>query len=127
MKFHGVTHGTPTADGIVQTFAVEGRRGRVSLATITFEEQPGRTLLHENVVLQSVEDRDAMVQSGMEQGVNDAKVRRDVSSPEPVWRRAHPGVPLRFRLPWRWAEENEGSCAVVVDFGLRRTTKLCQE
>ena len=75
--FHGVFHGTPSPDGIVRTFEFEGAPGHVSLETATFEERGGRTLLRMNAVYQSVEDRDAMVQSGMEDGVNDSMERLD--------------------------------------------------
>jgi uncharacterized protein YndB with AHSA1/START domain len=73
--FHGVYHGTPSLDGIVQTFEFEGTPGHVSLQTLTFEDQGGKTLLRQNAVFQSVEDRDGMLQSGMEDGVNDSMER----------------------------------------------------
>jgi len=73
--FHGVYHGTPSPDGIVQTFEYEGAPGHVSLTTIAFEERGGKTLLRQSAVFQSVEDRDAMVQSGMERGVNEGMER----------------------------------------------------
>ena len=75
--FHGVFHGTPSPDGIVQTFEYEGWPGHVSLETLTFEERGDRTLMRQNAVYQSVEDRDAMIQSGMESGVNDSMERLD--------------------------------------------------
>ena len=75
--FHGVHHGTPSPDGIVRTFEFEGAPGRVSLETATFEEHGGGTLLRQNVVFQSVEDRDAMARSGMETGVDDSMERLD--------------------------------------------------
>ena len=76
-SFHGVFHGTPSLDGIVQTWEFEGEPGRVSLGTVTFEEQGGRTLVRSNTVFQSIEDRDGMVASGMEEGVNDSMERLD--------------------------------------------------
>jgi len=75
--FHGVYHGTPSVEGIVQTFEFEGMPGHVSLEKVTFEEQDGKTLLRQNSVFQSVEDRDGMVESGMEDGVNDSMERLD--------------------------------------------------
>jgi uncharacterized protein YndB with AHSA1/START domain len=75
--FHGVFHGTPSIDGIVQTFEYEGVPGHVCLETLTFEEQDGKTVLHINEVYQSVEDRDAMLQSGMESGINESYERLD--------------------------------------------------
>ena len=75
--FHGVYHGTPSLDGIVRTFEFEGMPGHVSLETATFEDRGGRTLLRLSSVFQSVEDRDGMIQSGMEQGVNEGMERLD--------------------------------------------------
>jgi uncharacterized protein YndB with AHSA1/START domain len=75
--FHGVYRGTPSPAGIVQTFEFEGMPGHVSLETITFEEHGGKTLLHQNAIFQSVEDRDGMMQSDMEIGVNDSMERLD--------------------------------------------------
>ena len=69
--FHGVHHGTPSPDGIVRTFEFDGMPGHVSLEWLTFEERGERTLLRARAVFQSVADRDGMVQSGMEHGVND--------------------------------------------------------
>lgn len=75
--FHGVFHGTPSVDGAVQTFEFEGAPGHVSLDTATFEDLGGRTRVRVNSVFQSVEDRDAMVQSGMESGVTEGYERLD--------------------------------------------------
>ena len=69
--FRGVFHGTPTVDGIVQTFEFEGAPGNVALETLTFEERDGRTVVHTNSVFQSVAARDAMIESGMEVGVTE--------------------------------------------------------
>ncbi|HKB47471.1 MAG TPA: SRPBCC family protein [Ktedonobacterales bacterium] len=76
--FHGVFHGTPSPEnGIVQTFEFEGAPGHVSLETLTLEERGRKTLLRTNGVFQSVEDRDAMIASGMERGVNEGMERLD--------------------------------------------------
>ena len=76
--FHGVFHGTPSPDsGIVQTFEFEGAPGHVSLETLTFEERGDRTLVRTNDVFQSVEDRDAAIASGMEEGINESMERLD--------------------------------------------------
>jgi uncharacterized protein YndB with AHSA1/START domain len=69
--FHGVFHGEPSPDGFVQTFEFEGAPGHVSMDTLTLEEHNGRTTVRTNSVFQSVEARDAMVQSGMAEGMND--------------------------------------------------------
>lgn len=73
--FHGVYHGTPSCDGIVQTFEYERIPGHVFLNTITFEEHDGQTTLRQNSVFQSVEDRDSYVEGGMEKGVTDSMDR----------------------------------------------------
>lgn len=76
--FRGVFHGMPSPeDGIVRTFEYEGAPGHVSLETLTFEEQDGKTLVRVNDVFQSVEDRDAMLESGMEEGLNEGYERLD--------------------------------------------------
>ena len=69
--FHGVFHGEPSPDGWVQTFEFEGAPGHVSMDTLTLEERDGKTIVRTNTVFQSVEARDAMVQSGMAEGMND--------------------------------------------------------
>jgi uncharacterized protein YndB with AHSA1/START domain len=68
--FHGVFHGTPSPDRMTQTFEFEGWPGQVSLETLQLEERDGKTLLRNRAVYQSVEARDAMIASGMEQGMN---------------------------------------------------------
>jgi uncharacterized protein YndB with AHSA1/START domain len=75
--FHGVFHGTPSVDGIVQTFEFEGAPGHVALEWATFEARDGKTLVRQRSVYQSVEDRDAMVESGMEEGLNESMERLD--------------------------------------------------
>ncbi len=75
--FHGVFHGTPSPDGIVQTFEFEGAPGHVSLDSLTFDEKDGRTVLHARSVHQSIEARDAMVASGMEGGLTEGYQRLD--------------------------------------------------
>ena len=73
--FHGVFHGDPSPDAIVQTFEFEGAPGHVCLQTDTLTERDGRTLVRTVSAFQSVEDRDAMVAAGMERGVRDSGER----------------------------------------------------
>ncbi|HEX5825857.1 MAG TPA: SRPBCC family protein [Candidatus Limnocylindrales bacterium] len=75
--FHGVFHGTPSPDGMVQTFEFEGAPGYVSLDAITLEEEGGRTRVRIHSVHQTVEGRDAMVASGMEAGLDAGYQRLD--------------------------------------------------
>ena len=75
--FRGVFHGTPSMEGIVQTFEFEGAPGHVSLEMLSFEERGDRTLLQTRSVYPSIGARDAMIESGMEGGVNDSMDRLD--------------------------------------------------
>jgi uncharacterized protein YndB with AHSA1/START domain len=75
--FHGVFHGDPSPDAIVQTFEFEGAPGHVSMDTVTFEERDGRTTVRTNSLFQSVEARDAMVASGMGDGMSQGYERLD--------------------------------------------------
>jgi uncharacterized protein YndB with AHSA1/START domain len=75
--FHGVFHGDLTPGGMTQTFEFEGAPGHVSLDKLTLEERDGRTIARTHSVYQSVEDRNAMVESGMEEGMNDGFDRLD--------------------------------------------------
>jgi uncharacterized protein YndB with AHSA1/START domain len=75
--FHGVFHGEPSLDGIVQTFEFEGAPGHVSLDSLVFEERGGGTIVRTNTVFQSVEDRDVMVGAGMADGMNEGYERLD--------------------------------------------------
>jgi uncharacterized protein YndB with AHSA1/START domain len=70
-RFHGVFHGTPTPDAMVQTFEFEGAPGHVSLDRLELVDLGGRTLARSHSVFQSVEARDAMVEAGMERGLSE--------------------------------------------------------
>lgn len=77
--FHGVFHEV-TPERMIQTFEFEGlpETGHVVLETLKMEALPGnRTRITIQSVFQSVEDRDGMIQSGMEIGVNDGYERLD--------------------------------------------------
>lgn len=67
--FHGVYHDVTAPERTVQTFEFEGMPGHVSMETCTLEERDGKTLYTAVSVFQTVEDRDGMVQSGMEAGL----------------------------------------------------------
>jgi uncharacterized protein YndB with AHSA1/START domain len=75
--FHGVFHGPQSPDGMVQTFEYEGAPGHVSLDSQTLEERDGRTILRARSVHQTVEARDAMIEHGMEGGMNEGFDRLD--------------------------------------------------
>ena len=69
--FHGFYHEIVSPERIVQTFEYEGAPGHVSLETSRLEERDGKTLMTNTAVYQSVEARDAMIQSGMEEGARE--------------------------------------------------------
>lgn len=75
--FHGVFHGPQTEERMLQTFEFEGAPGHVSLEALEFIERDGRTLVRNHAVYQSIEARDAMIESGMEEGMNDGFDRLD--------------------------------------------------
>ncbi len=78
--FHGVNHEVKAPERIIGTFEYEGlpESGHVILETAVFEELPdGRTRIKSQSVFQSVADRDGMIQSGMEHGVNEGYERLD--------------------------------------------------
>ena len=78
--FLGVYHELLSPERIIGTFEFVGlpERGHVILGTTRFEELPGgRTRLVHQSVFQSVSDRDGMIASGMERGVNDGYEKLD--------------------------------------------------
>jgi uncharacterized protein YndB with AHSA1/START domain len=56
---------------VVQTFEWEGLPGHISVETMTLDERDGMTTLTTTSVFTSVEDRDGMLQSGMEKGASE--------------------------------------------------------
>lgn len=69
--FRGVYHLIAPNEKIIQTFEFEGFPGHVSLETMTFEDQDGKTKVIATSVYQSVEDRDGTLMSGMEGGAKE--------------------------------------------------------
>lgn len=71
--FHGVYHAITAPEGVVNTFEFEGMPGHVILETMRLEEEgDGATRVTVTSVFQSVDDRDGMLSSGMEQGTNES-------------------------------------------------------
>ena len=66
--FRGEYREIVSPEKIVWTFEWEGMPGHVSVDTLTLEEQDGKTTLTATSVFDTVEDRDGMLQSGMEEG-----------------------------------------------------------
>jgi uncharacterized protein YndB with AHSA1/START domain len=71
--FHGELRQVAPPERIVQTFEWEGLPGHISVDTLVLEDLGGgRTRLITTSVFDSVEDRDGMIQSGMEQGASES-------------------------------------------------------
>jgi uncharacterized protein YndB with AHSA1/START domain len=69
--FHGVYHEIEVPHRLVYTSEYEGMPGHVTLHTEDLQGQNGETTIIAHIVFQSVEDRDQMVQWGMEEGVRE--------------------------------------------------------
>jgi len=77
-SFHGWFHEVVRNERMTQTFEFDGFPGHISLETALFEELSGqRTMLTLHSVFQSLEDRDGMVQSGMEGGITEGFMKLD--------------------------------------------------
>ncbi len=64
--FRGVYHEVVPGERVVLTFEFEGMPGHVCLEVHTLEDVDGGTRVTQQAVFQSNEDRDGMLQSGME-------------------------------------------------------------
>ena len=75
--FHGCFHEVGE-DRIVQTFTFDGQPDGVALETLWFEDLgDGRTRLHAQSLVDSFEDRDQWLASGMETGVDEGYAKLD--------------------------------------------------
>jgi uncharacterized protein YndB with AHSA1/START domain len=78
--FNGVIHEVDEPVRMIRTFEFEGlpERGHVSLEFLTLEALPGnRTKLHIQSIFKSVADRDGLINSGMEGGMNEGFEKLD--------------------------------------------------
>jgi len=76
--FRGEYREIVPGEKIVQTFEWEPMAGHISVDTATLTDLPGgRTLFTSRSVFSSKEDRDGMIQSGMESGVRETYDRLD--------------------------------------------------
>lgn len=79
--FHGVYHEVLSPERIIGTFEFDGlpEKGHVIMGTTKFEDLGGgRSRLVHQSVFQSVQDRDGMIQSGMERGVTQGYDKLDI-------------------------------------------------
>jgi uncharacterized protein YndB with AHSA1/START domain len=76
--FHGCFHEVRPSEVIVQTFTYEGEPDGVALERMVFEDLgAGRTRLTASSLVDSFEQRDAVLASGMEEGVIEGYDRLD--------------------------------------------------
>jgi uncharacterized protein YndB with AHSA1/START domain len=73
--FRGEYREITPPERIVQTFEFEGMPGHVSVETLTLVEQDGKTIYTSTSVFDSVDDRDGMLHSGMEEGASETMDR----------------------------------------------------
>jgi uncharacterized protein YndB with AHSA1/START domain len=70
--FRGVHHDVVAPERIVATFEFEGVPGHVLLQTVAFEALGQQTKMVEQLLYQSVADRDGMVGAGMQEGSDES-------------------------------------------------------
>lgn len=75
--FRGTYREITPPERIVQTFEWEGMPGHVSVETATFEDLGDRTKVTTTALFHTIEERDGMLASGMEQGMNETYARLD--------------------------------------------------
>ncbi len=76
--FHGSFHEVRPSDVIVQTFTFEGEPDGVALERLVLEDiGGGRTRLTATSLVESFEARDAVLASGMEDGIRQSYERLD--------------------------------------------------
>jgi uncharacterized protein YndB with AHSA1/START domain len=75
--FRGTYREVSPPERIVQTFEWEGMPGHVAVETVTFEEVGDRTKITNVSLFHTTEERDGMLSSGMESGMNETYARLD--------------------------------------------------
>lgn len=75
--FRGTYREVTSPERIVQTFEWEGMPGHVSVETSTFEDLGDRTRVITSSLFHTTEERDGMLESGMESGLRDTHARFD--------------------------------------------------
>ncbi len=76
-EFRGEYKELARPERIVWTFEWMGAPGHISEETLTLAEQDGKTVLTASAVYSSKEDRDGMMQTGMEEGAAETYERLD--------------------------------------------------
>lgn len=76
--FRGVYHRVQPPEQVVYTFEWEALPGHILLETVTLEDHPEGTRMIDQLVFQSVADRDGMLAMGAEGGTNQSLSRLEV-------------------------------------------------
>ncbi|HEX6228058.1 MAG TPA: SRPBCC family protein [Solirubrobacterales bacterium] len=76
-RFRGVYREVTPPERIVQTFEWDGMPGYPSLETATFEDLGEQTRVVSTSVFYATDERDGMIASGMERGLNETYARLD--------------------------------------------------
>lgn len=76
-RFRGVFREVSPPDRLVWTFEWEGLPGRVSVETARFEDLGERTRIVNDTIFHTREERDGMLKSGIEKGMNETCARLD--------------------------------------------------
>jgi uncharacterized protein YndB with AHSA1/START domain len=75
--FRGTYREVTPPKRIVQTFEWEGMPGHVSVETVTFEDLGESTKVTTTSLFHTTQERDGMLSSGMERGMNETYARLD--------------------------------------------------
>ena len=75
--FRGTDREVTPPERIVQTFEWEGMPGHVAIETATFEDLGDRTKVTTTSLFHTTEERDGMLESGMERGAHETYARLD--------------------------------------------------
>jgi uncharacterized protein YndB with AHSA1/START domain len=75
--FRGTYREVTPPERIVQTFEWEGMPGHISIDTAIFEDLGDRTRVTSTSLFHTTEERDGMLGSGMERGMNETYARLD--------------------------------------------------
>jgi uncharacterized protein YndB with AHSA1/START domain len=75
--FNGVFHTVRDSEFVIQTFEFEGAADMVNLEFLTFEDLGGRTRLRGRSICPNTDARDALLSSGMEDGMREGYDRLD--------------------------------------------------
>jgi uncharacterized protein YndB with AHSA1/START domain len=75
--FRGTYREVTPPERIVQTFEYEGMPGHVAVETIEFEDLGEQTKITNTTLFHTTEERDGMLESGMEVGMNETYAQLD--------------------------------------------------